>query len=324
MVGFARFATPYSVGLKKAPAWRENVQSADPLQTFASDSAIRYAQRADLIRDMRFNRSNEFNADSALRNKRERMISEYIDKNRDDPDALAGVYDRFKAKYSRSDGALSNPMVPPSVSEVSRSAPQPLQATRPSGSGVPKVSQRSASTDAMSGTSAPTFRQRKQPRHTHPSPPMLVIPQRNPVDALNNNGGGAGAGRKKTSTAMIPYASLESSDEDEDVFGFSVEQGVMTDDEKFAEFLEALEDDTPQKRNRDKYGSGAGARADPPPGERRRNTDTPAPPRKDPKKRSDSSKKRSQQRNAYKKTWAEFHNDPTNPLYMNVNGLTGD
>ena len=251
MVGFARFATPYSVGLKKAPAWRENIQSADPLQTFASDSAIRYAQRADLIRDMRFNRSNEFNADSALRNKRERMISEYIDKNRDDPDALAGVYDRFKAKYSRSDGALSNPMVPPSVSEVSRSAPQPLQGARPSGSG--NQSNTAPNNNARKTTArqffaelleSPSPKTSKQPER-----PTLVIPHRSPIDELSKRGAGTGAGAGAGAGANERYV-YSGSDDDDEYTVYDARSGFM-------------------------------APATSPPSERRTNTNqTPAPPSK--------------------------------------------
>jgi hypothetical protein len=220
------------------------------------------------------------------------MISEYIDKNRDDPDALAGVYDRFKAKYSRSDGALSNPMVPPSVSEVSRSAPQPLQATRPSGSGVSsynnprnnarKTTARQFFTELLESPSLNTSKQ--------PERPTLVIPHRSPIDELSKRGAGAGAGAGANERYV--YSGSDGDDDDEYTV-YDARSGFM-------------------------------APVASPPGERRRNTDTPAPPRKDPKKRSDSSKKRSQQKSAYKKTWAEFHNDPTNPLYMNVNGLTGD
>jgi hypothetical protein len=68
-----------------------------------------YSQNADRIRDARFAKSNELNRDYAVRNKREKMLSEaYM--NETDPVKLAGLHGRLKAKMSRSDGALSSAM----------------------------------------------------------------------------------------------------------------------------------------------------------------------------------------------------------------------
>ena len=108
MSGFAKYTHKDNFRLKERPSYRKG-QGADPIKSFVARSYATYSQNADRIRDARFAKSNELNRDYAVRNKREKMLSEaYM--NETDPVKLAGLHGRLKAKMSRSDGALSSAM----------------------------------------------------------------------------------------------------------------------------------------------------------------------------------------------------------------------
>jgi hypothetical protein len=108
MSGFAKYTHKDNFRLKERPSYRKR-QGADPIKSFVARSYATYSQNADRIRDARFAKSNELNRDYAVRNKREKMLSEaYM--NETDPVKLAGLHGILKAKMSRSDGALSSAM----------------------------------------------------------------------------------------------------------------------------------------------------------------------------------------------------------------------
>jgi hypothetical protein len=108
MVGFAQYARKSDIQFRETPYYRKGARGPDPINSFVATSARQYAQNAGRIRDMRFAKSNKLNADSALRNKREQMISEAYYKNARNPQALEGLSGRLKLQLSRTGGALAN------------------------------------------------------------------------------------------------------------------------------------------------------------------------------------------------------------------------
>ena len=106
MVGFANFTHQYDYRLGQTPFYQKGAMGQDPLKTFSARSTQEYRANASRIRDMRFANSNELNADTALRSKREQMISD-IYSGKKNPELLVGVHGKLNPQYSRSGGALS-------------------------------------------------------------------------------------------------------------------------------------------------------------------------------------------------------------------------
>jgi hypothetical protein len=74
--------------LFERPYYRKNVP--DALKQFENKANMEYAADAANIRDMRFRKSNEYNVDSALKNRREDMISQAYANV--DPDQAVGIH----------------------------------------------------------------------------------------------------------------------------------------------------------------------------------------------------------------------------------------
>ena len=106
MVGFANFTHQYDYRLGQTPFYQKGAMGQDPLKTFSVRSTQEYRANASRIRDMRFANSNELNADTALRSKREQMISSMYSGSKN-PELLVGVHGKLNPQYSRSGGALS-------------------------------------------------------------------------------------------------------------------------------------------------------------------------------------------------------------------------
>ena len=106
MVGFANFTHQYDYRLGQTPFYQKGAMGQDPLKTFSARSTQEYRANASRIRDMRFANSNELNADTALRSKREQMISSMYSGSKN-PELLVGVHGKLNPQYSRSGGALS-------------------------------------------------------------------------------------------------------------------------------------------------------------------------------------------------------------------------
>ena len=106
MVGFANFTHQYDYRLGQTPFYQKGAMGQDPLKTFSARSTQEYRANASRIRDMRFANSNELNADTALRSKREQKISSMYSGSKN-PELLVGVHGKLNPQYSRSGGALS-------------------------------------------------------------------------------------------------------------------------------------------------------------------------------------------------------------------------
>ena len=106
MVGFANFTHQYDYRLGQTPFYQKGAMGQDPLKTFSVRSTQEYRANASRIRDMRFANSNELNADTALRSKREQKISSMYSGSKN-PELLVGVHGKLNPQYSRSGGALS-------------------------------------------------------------------------------------------------------------------------------------------------------------------------------------------------------------------------
>ena len=107
MSGFAKYTSKDNFRLKENPFYRKGARGPDPIKSFVARSYATYSQKADRIRDARFAKSNELSRDYAVRNKRERMLSEAYMTERD-PVKLKGLHGRLKLKLSRTDGAMSD------------------------------------------------------------------------------------------------------------------------------------------------------------------------------------------------------------------------
>ena len=84
MVNFAAFARKQGVLLKETPIYRQN--KTDAIRTFSQQADRAYATgEAEAIRDARFSRSNEYDVNVALKNRRENMISASTDNYAKDP-----------------------------------------------------------------------------------------------------------------------------------------------------------------------------------------------------------------------------------------------
>ena len=106
MVGFANFTHQHDYRLGQTPFYQKGAMGQDPLKTFSVRSTQEYRANASRIRDMRFANSNELNADTALRSKREQKISSMYSGSKN-PELLVGVHGKLNPQYSRSGGALS-------------------------------------------------------------------------------------------------------------------------------------------------------------------------------------------------------------------------
>jgi hypothetical protein len=118
-MGFANRARRSSTLLFERPYYRKNVP--DALKQFENKANMEYAADAANIRDMRFRKSNEYNVDSALKNRREDMISQAYANADVDPDQAVGIHGRLGLTLSRTGGALSRFGVP----KVTHRAPPP-------------------------------------------------------------------------------------------------------------------------------------------------------------------------------------------------------
>jgi hypothetical protein len=98
MSGFGQHAHNYDIKLFQKPFYRKAV-GQDPLKTFD-------VRNADAVRDMRFRQANEFNADMAIRNEREDMISKAFYNNKANTD-MGGLRGRLGLQLSRTGGALA-------------------------------------------------------------------------------------------------------------------------------------------------------------------------------------------------------------------------
>jgi hypothetical protein len=77
------------------------------LEQFGISATQRYMQNASRIRDSRFANSRAANMDSAMRENRERVISDTI-YNSTDPRQLAGLHGRVRANLTRTGDSLAN------------------------------------------------------------------------------------------------------------------------------------------------------------------------------------------------------------------------
>jgi hypothetical protein len=84
-----------------------NSRAPDQLKTFSQQTTANYERNADRIRDMRFSKSNNFNVDIALKNKRENLISKASENAAKDPSQADGIEGRYGLTLSRTGGALS-------------------------------------------------------------------------------------------------------------------------------------------------------------------------------------------------------------------------
>jgi hypothetical protein len=126
-MGFANRARRSSTLLFERPYYRKNVP--DALKQFENKANIEYAADAANIRDMRFRKSNEYNVDYALKNRREDMISQAYAKSDVDPAQAVGIHGRLGLRLSRTGGALSQFGVPKVTrGKVNRAPPPPLAA----------------------------------------------------------------------------------------------------------------------------------------------------------------------------------------------------
>lgn len=105
MSGFGAYTQNYDTKLMQRPFYRK-VGGQDPIQSFVQKSGMNYLRNAERIRDMRFARSNEFNADTAIRAEREDLISKTFYENKGKTD-LSGLRSRLGLQLSRTGGALS-------------------------------------------------------------------------------------------------------------------------------------------------------------------------------------------------------------------------
>jgi hypothetical protein len=131
-MGFANRARRSSTLLFERPYYRKNVP--DALKQFENKANIEYAADAANIRDMRFRKSNEYNVDYALKNRREDMISQAYAKSDVDPAQAVGIHGRLGLRLSRTGGALSQFGVPKVTrGKVNRAPPS---ARRAAGAGA--------------------------------------------------------------------------------------------------------------------------------------------------------------------------------------------
>ena len=105
MSGFGQHAHNYDIKLFQKPFYRK-AGGQDPIKTFVQTSGMQYVRNADAVRDMRFRQANEFNADMAIRNEREDMISKAFYNNKANTD-LGGLRGRLGLQLSRTGGALA-------------------------------------------------------------------------------------------------------------------------------------------------------------------------------------------------------------------------
>jgi hypothetical protein len=197
-MGFANRARRSSTLLFERPYYRKNVP--DALKQFENKANMEYAADAANIRDMRFRKSNEYNVDAALKNRREDMISQAYANV--DPDQAVGIHGRLGLTLSRTGGALSRFGVP----KVTHRAPPPRRAAgagagagagggagaagpvgprpAPSSSSSPLYSSPSARRQRLNAHAARMAREREGSM-VHESP------------ATSGTGGGTGAGKIK-------------------------------------------------------------------------------------------------------------------------------
>ena len=138
MSGFGAYTQNYDTKLMQRPFYRK-VGGQDPIQSFVQKSGMNYLRNAERIRDMRFARSNEFNADTAIRAEREDLISKTFYENKGKTD-LSGLRSRLGLQLSRTGGALSSMQnkvvgsVNPKKNKKKRKKPQPQPTPSPSSS----------------------------------------------------------------------------------------------------------------------------------------------------------------------------------------------
>ena len=197
MVGFANFTHQYDYRLGETPFYQRGAMGKDPLKTFSAQSTQQYRANASRIRKMRFANSNELNADTALRSRREQMISSMYSGSKN-PELLVGVHGKLNPQYSRSGGALSSGR--PYIKVMKQKKEKKAKAVGVGGVARPP---RARSFVKELATKEAEMRMRKGFRNTNhireskgPEADDEFI-RRGPI--VNNDGAGAGAGAGRDS-----------------------------------------------------------------------------------------------------------------------------
>ena len=107
MSGFASVAKSYDIGLKERPFYRSQRGGLSELEQFGMQATQRYMQNASRIRDSRFARSRTYDMDTAIKENREKVISDTIH-NSTDPRQLAGLHGRVRANLTRTGDSLAS------------------------------------------------------------------------------------------------------------------------------------------------------------------------------------------------------------------------
>lgn len=107
MSGFASVARNYQSGLKDKPFYRSQRGGISELEQYSIDATRRYMANAPRIRDSRFARSRAYDMDTAIKENREKVISDTV-YNTTDPRQLAGLHGRVQASLTRTGESLAN------------------------------------------------------------------------------------------------------------------------------------------------------------------------------------------------------------------------
>ena len=101
-MSFANFAKSYDITVKGTQR-----SGLSELEQFGIQATQRYMQNASRIRDSRFANSRAFDMDVAMKENRERVISDTIYNSRDTRQ-LAGLHSRVRANLTRTGDSLAN------------------------------------------------------------------------------------------------------------------------------------------------------------------------------------------------------------------------